>query len=242
MKTSLKAMLLCTVFCLILSSCSDSKDDEVKINESSISLYYEETKQLEASGSNNIAWSTDNNFVAKVSNNGMVTANHVGKTIIRANDAICEVTVKPKHNLYKDPITEWGITKSEVIKRLGTPDEDSGNIIGYVTNNSKAPITMYMFENDKLTTACPSVMISYTATLLDFLIERYQPVDVNVTDLTATFINAMTFDESTIAVHIAPNLSLGMYLTMYINPHTKTRSMNDSYEEQLLDFIESFNL
>ena len=67
-------MLMSVFVCLFFVSCSkddDETDTQVVISPSSISLYYEDTKQLTAN--NATKWDAEDEFVAEVDNNGLVT-------------------------------------------------------------------------------------------------------------------------------------------------------------------------
>lgn len=218
---------------LLIFSVGCSKDDDnVSVRESSISLYYEDTYQLTATGSNRIQWSSDDEFVAKVSRNGLVTANHVGTTYIRASsrpsDPKCRVTVAPKYNFYKEPIADWTLTKSDIIRKLGTPDSDDGNTISY-KGDDVALLDMYIFgDNGKLESSTVAFRFSQLSNVLYFLQERHQPVAV-IRPYSAMFINAMTRDEATLWVATQGSFSDGICIAMYGNIAnlSKTRTYNE---------------
>lgn len=50
-------------------------------------------------------WDSSNDFVAEVSLEGVITANHVGKCIISDGRKKCAVTVSPKSHFMTEPIT-----------------------------------------------------------------------------------------------------------------------------------------
>lgn len=75
-----------------------SVEAAAKINKSEITLRVGEPFRLEVSGtSKDIVWSTDDSFVALVTEDGVIQANHEGETTIRANvdkkDLECKVKV-----------------------------------------------------------------------------------------------------------------------------------------------------
>lgn len=232
-KITLVFMVFVMVLCL--SSCEKEPKD-IAITTSAITLYYEDTQQLTTEGEGDVVWSSDDKFVAKVSNSGMVTANHVGTTYIKANESTCEVTVKPKYYLYEDPIMEWGLTKADMIRRLGEPFSIKGDIITYKTGTSSTSLVMYMFDDqDKLETSAQTVPLSLFSTLLDFLMERYQVVAVDSDELIASFINAMTLSESTLFIATQPNISVRICMTIYMNSKTaKTKSSKEDYVDKFM--------
>lgn len=241
MKKFLPKMLLCAIVSFLFVACSDD-DDKIKISKQSISMFAKEEYQLTVNTNDEVVWSSEDEFIATIpDNDGKVIANHVGKTYIKADDAMCEVIVKAKHDLYEDPITQWGLTRDEVIKLLGTPKSTSDKIISYDTNNAKAPLIAYLFDDEgKLYAACPYVKTIYTETLLDFLIERYLLIDADIEKLSATFINANTIAKSTMLIEMSPEKSLTYYMVIYLDMN-KTRTIDNGVKEYFLDFLESYN-
>ena len=68
----------------MFSSCSKDDDFSISLNEKEIVLHVDATQQLKATGEVS-KWSSENDFIASVSESGMVTANHVGETRIMAH-------------------------------------------------------------------------------------------------------------------------------------------------------------
>lgn len=115
-------MLLPTVGMIsVLSSCGDDTNDTptvpLTLNEAAISVNYNKTFELKAS-KNNVSWTSNNDFVAIVNTNGMVTGNHVGEAIITASSGnervTCKVTVMPIDNTYIMPLKEWGASPTDI--------------------------------------------------------------------------------------------------------------------------------
>lgn len=193
------------VFLVCLLSVSCSKDDnetdtQVTITPTSISLYYEDTQQLSAT--NATSWNTEDEFVAEVNKNGLVTGGHVGTTKIVASNgkssAICEVTIKPKYNLYDTPILDWNASTSS-IKSQEThtfSSSSSSTILAYdYTKSSSNPcIVMYEFENNKLYSVSVFIDYQFHGYATNYLLERYQPVYSDKTSYTAIFADA--YDKS----------------------------------------------
>ena len=134
-------------------------------------------------------------FVASVGANGWVKANHVGeakisvdayrttysgngvkKTDITTND-YCLVTVKPRHEHYVEPLTDWNMTKEDIMDKLGTPTEmqvefGDGTLL-YGNPETDKYVTYYLIEDYQLAW---SVIMTDQLTeneLRDFLNERY---------------------------------------------------------------------
>lgn len=66
-----------------------------------------------------LTWSVDDEFVATIDDDGLLTGCHVGEANIVAVDskggkACAKVVVEPKYNLYTEPCIQWGDTKDQV--------------------------------------------------------------------------------------------------------------------------------
>lgn len=187
---------------MLFTSCENSK---MKISPSHITLQFEDEVGLTViDNHSDVSWSTDNEFVASVDNNGIVTAEHVGTTTITAKDgkdeAYCSVSVTPEYYTYNEPIMDWGCSKQTIISKKGTPDNNQSDVIAYIQSESKAIVEMYKFEYGKLVMSYVVLPLNFANTdVANFLIERYLPV--TMTDSGAYgFINAMTLEEATLLV------------------------------------------
>lgn len=67
--------LLPILTALFFVGCSDDEEGGISLNESEITLYSDDTEQLEAN--DNVDWMSESEFVASVDANGLVTGNHV---------------------------------------------------------------------------------------------------------------------------------------------------------------------
>lgn len=166
-----------------LTACGNDDDDDnggLSVTPNSVSMHYDETKQLKADGAT--SWSSEDEFVATVDAKGLVTGEHVGKTKIIASSGksrgICDVEITPEYTLYTDPILNWGASmstiKSEVNKELLSSDEKT---LTYKYTIGSDPCVMgYSFENSKLKTVVALFAYSYYLKAGYYLIERFQPV------------------------------------------------------------------
>lgn len=154
---------------------------DFKVTPSSVSMYYDGTKQLSAPGAT--SWKTSNDFVAGVDNNGLVTGRHIGTTQITASDGkssdICTVTIKPKYSLYDTPILNWGYSKSQ-IKSLETHsllEEKDESVYYNYSFGSTTCILSYGFKEGKLNAIL--LMMPFKSSLLlntaYYITERFQP-------------------------------------------------------------------
>ena len=167
----------------------------------SVSLSVGETYDFGAESS---SWSSNNDFIASISKDGIVTAKHTGECKIKYSNffqtLICKVTVSPNVTLYDEPILQWGMSKSKLISIEGTDYKVSGNTLGYMINSSTIPLKVYAFENEKLYSSVVVVKISSSERLADHLIDRYQPIVVEGTS--NLFIDAYSQEEATTVVYM----------------------------------------
>lgn len=221
MKKYLLVMLTIISVGVALVSCSssDDNDDVFSISQSEISFTGNNNIIKLTSSAQGVSWESENPYVASVSNDGSVKSVHVGETYIVAHSGgkvkKCKVVVRPKYSLFMEPITEFGISKDEVIKRCGTPFSESTNDLIY-SNQTKDNAIYYKFENDKLV----SCMVILKATIeipniSEFLIERYEIVP-KVFNGKFSFINALTLKDASMVVLLVPSPSNGVISVTYI--------------------------
>ena len=166
------------VFLFLYGCSSDDENTKLSLNKSAVTLNYKTTEQLEASGK--VEWTSENDFVASVNENGVIEGKHVGKTFIVASNGTeevkCAVEVTPKYNIYREPILDFGITKEELKGRENRELlSETSTAIKYRGNSGSAASEIaYAFKNDKMNGAGALLKSSYSSVIMDFLIERYQ--------------------------------------------------------------------
>ena len=84
--------------------------------------------------------------------------------------------IEPLSNLYPDPVLDFGLSRTEMVHRLGIPERSTKDGIIYTNYSKAAPYAMYVFENEKLSGAGVLVCSSCTKSLAAYLVERYRPV------------------------------------------------------------------
>ena len=172
-------LLLCVAIASVaFVGCSNDDDESLKLNKKSITLHSLDEFQIECSGSN-VTYKSNDPYVATVDDLGKVTAVLIGETdievVAKEGRAKLHVMVDPKYNLYKEPYTDWGKSKSDVIAACGNPDESTDTSISYAFDDIHI-MTTYMFENNKLKGAVAAIHSDYATELVSFLCERYIPV------------------------------------------------------------------
>ena len=121
--------ILATLIPVLAFTCCSKTPEltyDIELPTSSISLYFLDEYQIDAKCDYPLTYASDNEYNAKVSADGKITAFFVGSTTITVSNErsskIISVTVQPKYNTYNEPTIPFGITPDELISKAGTPD------------------------------------------------------------------------------------------------------------------------
>ena len=219
MKKYLFLTLAVLSMAVTFTACSSDNDD----NGFSISLSEATIKGVDnfvqiTSSSPNVKWSSENPYVATISEDGKIESAHIGETYIVAQSngktKKCKVTVTPQYFIYKEPITDLGKSKEEIIKTLGAPFLDKGDILSYVNDNQDIVVN-YVFKEGKLDNCIVLLKMTLDViNLVDFLKERYElvPRDFNGN---YAFINALTTKEASMIVTLRSRPINGVFVVQY---------------------------
>ncbi|HSJ69234.1 MAG TPA: Ig-like domain-containing protein [Anditalea sp.] len=113
---------------LLIFSCGkeDPQDENITLSQTAIEIDYEETFRLDATfirdgySPSGFTWESDNPNIAAVRNDGTVTGQRVGTTLVtvytpdRLFSAVCEVTVNPTNFLYLEPLFDFGQNRAYI--------------------------------------------------------------------------------------------------------------------------------
>ena len=168
-----------------LSACSD--DDDKIIGEKSIILNVGDTYKVKASGS--ASYAVQHQFVASVNQQGEVTANHVGETVMAVSvgneTAYCGILVSPRHNLWPTPVMDSPSYTIGQVKQYFNGKYPMSATSNTVTinpqKNNVEYIRYYVLKR------IDSIEVKYVhnenakliSTLDDYLTERYDKVKEN---------------------------------------------------------------
>lgn len=222
-------MVSCSL-CFIFVSCSSDDDHDsvdVSITPSSISMYYDGSKQL--NGANIDKWTSEDEFVASVDDNGLVKGGHVGETRIVGQSgkhkSYCDVTINAQYNLYDDPILDWGSSMSQIKSKERHSLENSSNdmLLYDYSKSSTTCIVNYGFENGKLKSILVWLPYSKYLTATYYLVERFQPADYDG-DLSVMYVDAYDKDKVKTAVLQSTYNNSGTTVTSIFYTNFKTLS------------------
>ena len=169
--------MLILATCIGFSSCSEEDEPQIaKLNKSTLTLYAGSSEKLSYTGGS-CSWSSDAPLIASVNNNGVVEANRVGTTTIRANNANCRVTVKPQYTMYTEPRMNWNASMATVKSLMSgyNLSESSSSRLTYDGKGNVFAYT-YSFENGKLSGSAMGIYLSNADYIGNFIAERYVPV------------------------------------------------------------------
>lgn len=112
-----KTIILCLSILLIaLTGCKKDQNSWGKLDEGAITIKVGETKQLtfEHDGNKCPQWLSENENIATVDENGLVTGVRVGSTNVTVNGLICKVTVTDDYMSVIEPFQDWNGTYDDV--------------------------------------------------------------------------------------------------------------------------------
>jgi hypothetical protein len=239
-----KKLFLCTFVVVIFTTlvgCSKDGDDGLSITSpNNVELTSKGTSQITCSDSK-ASYSSEDEYVATVSESGLITAKRIGETYIDVNgQQAVKVTVKPIITSFTEPQFLFGATKEEVYSKVGsnyTKSNDSG--VAYTTTSGKVKGYIYLMKNGKVTGVCMVVSTLYIESLTDFLVERYVPAAFSEEDYTALYINALSLKKATMI--IGEQLYSSSLINVLYMPYDNNASKSRTVEKKQY-FIEQANV
>lgn len=178
---------------VLIFSCTE-KEQFITLSDTSVTMFYDGTKQLSVSYSSDELKSKTYNYtssdstIVSVSKTGLVSGVSIGTAIVRIASTDgkysdeCSFTVSSKSTLYKEPYTVFGSTISTVkSKETRTLYSETTTGLLYTDTDADVRNIMYLFENGKSKSAL--VMLTETtsvaAEVTTFLMERYNYLGVS---------------------------------------------------------------
>ena len=227
------SIVIMAVLAISITGCK--KEKLITLSETSTMLHHGETYQISAQCENPINDLSANEYHAKVSSSGVITAQYVGSTTISLQseeDAkTFIVTVAPKSNLYVEPTISFGETKSSVISKLGTPDATTDGGIAYRDYSTAVEMLLVLLDDyDKVKAYGVVVKSSYTSELSDFLDERYDYVGYS--NEIFVYRNALTNTETTMIVGLKL-YNVNYWMVVYAPSDNKSVFEKDSIDALL---------
>lgn len=217
---------LLTLLPLFIISCSKGTEPEPKLTSYIYKLNQGETAYIKGENLDNVIFESDYNYVASVDGRS-IKANYVGEAFLKSVDSrlSCKVEVIAKHELFT--IEYW---KDYVRFAWGTPMETIEGWFSGLANNyflqtktydNNIPYVIYHFDyNNKLDYYALVVKLSYGMKLVDYLAERYEPLQ-QISTYDFAFTHRDKKDNPDLLVYVSINTS--QILVIYMPP-TKTKA------------------
>ena len=184
--------MLAAALPMVFTSCGDDNDEMLTLDQTSMTINYKgEAVKLKAS-EKNVTWTSDNDFIASVDDDGKVTPLHAGNTNIVAtkdgNKATCKVTVNPTNTKFTLPVLNFGNTMDQVKSavtaqnlNLNLVDEDEytdegikWNELYFATGTQmNYPWYAYIFQTGKLAVSALTVGGDDDMIDLDSYLQQY---------------------------------------------------------------------
>lgn len=227
----------------LFAGCQKNDPNAITVNQREITLHYGDEWQIEAKSASQITYTSKNEYHAGVSEEGLVTARFVGSTEIELSNGYAtenvRIVIAPEHNLFPDPIVDFGISRNEVIARMGrTPDASSDALVGYKDYFLSVPEILFSFdENDCLKATGLMVSSLFTKECTAHLAERYLLIKMGTDSNPFMFINGLP-DRMTMGISLDVYDASRLFV-MYM-PLTPSAKSSCSLEESYNEFRELF--
>lgn len=234
--------IILTVFAFLISSCSkDSPEPEAVLNQSDVTLHYDEDFQFVVTkGDESVAFSTltvsvSNEHVGEVTSTGLFEAKRVGETTINITgqgiSLTAKVTVKPYHTLFSDPYLNFGDSKASVkgFEKRNLEAEIQDALL-YKGENANIRNVMYTFDSGELfSTYVLFTSTSFIETTATYYQERFEFLGAESSEI--YFIDR----ESKVAVVLSYNTTLGFHATYFDASSISMSAINKLNTEQLFE-------
>jgi hypothetical protein len=188
---------------VLLTSCKKN-DANLKLETRYLLLNISDTAQVKASGPQKIEYYSSNDYVASVSETGLVTARKVGecRIVVTSGDEIlgfnCIVQSSNFYIYYSQPKLFFGSSREEVKNQIGHVMFETSNAIVFY----ECADFVYLFDSeDRMEGVYFTEWVSDSVELLQFLNERYVEIEP-LPGFDKTFINAFDKSDATIAISL----------------------------------------
>ncbi len=230
----------------------DPEDDQedwgsmnLTLDRTQLTLDYGQIYTLKAS-INNCNWTSSNDFVASVDDNGVVTAKHEGATKITVTKgdktASCRVVVNAT-NFNFNTILTWGWSQAQIKSNLPYTLEllssEGGNLL-YSLRNEEYPWYGFFFQNGGLVGSS----IWFTDRMYDdygfkeYIDQRYEKLEN--TDKEVIYIDAYEVAHASISVTVEYVSENDVWMALW-QPVGQTKGLNQHYKLLVNQTMKLFN-
>ena len=186
------------------NSNNSNSENTISLDETEISLYKDDEYAIHAVSETPLLYTSDDEYHAVVSNNGIVKARYVGTTTINISNSSevihLKVNVIPRYTSFSVPNINFGDTKETVISIMGEPDyiQYNGKVFGYYFDGYCPEWLDVSFEEDRVSEYELGFMLTYEDEAKGYVSERYKFQYTHLT--TDYYINALETVDATMLV------------------------------------------
>lgn len=202
-----------------VTGCGKDKDREI-LEPLNLNLYAGDEYRIQSTAGFD-EYVTDNDYIATVTDDGVIHAWTIGEAAVTAQNANAEQTVNiivtPRY-VFEEPCTDWTSTRNDIIREYGAPDATEGNMIAYNHAEGSVPLaTMYAFDGDALIASFAMIEPSDAHAWIGFLSERYltEPASSGI----YMFVNAWKKENVTTLIGFQEHNDGSAYRTTYMPYH-----------------------
>ncbi len=178
----MKKLLYIMGIMLLIMGCKKKAEDghDITLSETTVILHKNDEYSINAESPLTLYYTSDNEYHAIVSNQGVIKGRYVGTTSINISNnyltKTISVTVNPRYNSFNIPDITFEDTRDYITQTLGTPDyiHDDGKTIGYWFNNGAPEEMEYHLTNDLVVGYKATFYRSLETEIKNYLGERYK--------------------------------------------------------------------
>jgi len=230
----------------LFAACSKDDGNGFNITSSkSVELTSKKTSQIECSDPK-ATYTSENEYVATVSETGLITGKRVGETYIDVNgQKSIKVSVTLVYTQFTEPEFLFGATKDEVYAKVGTNyslSNESG--IAYTTTNDRVRGYLYLLKDGKVSSVVMVVNSIYFDSLTDFLLKRYAPATFSEENYTVLYVNALTADKITMIIgeQVYSASIINVVYIPYSNSKSRSVTNSESIKRQAKSLLDELIL
>lgn len=232
----MRKILLLIATVVVMGACSKDETPSLKINKSEVKLKYDDEFTFSIENASSVEWSSSDEFVGTIADDGKFKASHIGETTVTGNVEGTSVTAKVIIEPYITDITEPSISFGENVKSIKefekrTLIEETTDILLFKGEGNKENEVVYLFDDNKMKSSVLSFKVysNLSEDLAKFYSERYRYLG---SDESILFFESK--DES-YGLGISVNATFGMHAMYIESPSTTSAVLKNNITSMMKD-------
>lgn len=170
-----KSVFILFFACIFFSSCN--KDSIKYKGPDVINIALQERYEIDANSKEPITYSSDNNLIVDIIDNGTILGKNVGEANVTLSSASDELTIPVVVNLYEEPTLDFYCRPSDIEKIYGEPKRKNDSIYIYGSGDDWYSFAVwemdFFFQNNKYIEADLFIKKDLDTRVDEFLKEKY---------------------------------------------------------------------